>query len=162
WINPHKAPFTDPNARLAAQYALDRGSILRTVYASGAVTTDSVDLPGALPTQYGGRYNIPFNLSPAKALLNRVPPNQRTAPIVFVYKTDDVTNSQLAGVIAQKLRAAGFNVTTRGVVLDTFDSYHTAGESKRPEMLLDNGNPDDADAAAGATLWWTSDPKSGI
>ena len=41
-------------------------------------------------------------------------------------------------------------------------NWHTDPNSKRPELLLNIGNPDDADPTSDPTVWWLSNPKVGI
>jgi peptide/nickel transport system substrate-binding protein len=160
WMNPHNPPLDDIQVRKAVEMAVDRQKLLDQVYGDSAKLTNSIDWAGTLPTKYGGKYTVPYDPEKAKQIVAKLPEGERK--IDFVYKTDDTTNGQVAGLIAAQLRDVGFDAKSHGVVQDTFFSYAAEPISKRPNMLLDNGNPDDASPPSGPLLTWVSDPDQGF
>lgn len=156
WLDSHHVPFTNRKARLAASLALNRQQLISTVWGNTATINNSYTLPGTLPTKYGGAYTTPYNVARAKALVKSLPSNARN--IKLDYDNSNVINPQLAGLIGEQLDAVGFHVTTQQVEESVEFTWHTAADSKRPDMFIDLGNPDDADPSSYPVLDWFSSP----
>jgi peptide/nickel transport system substrate-binding protein len=159
WINMHRKPFTDIQARRAVAMALDRQKLLKTVYGNDALPFDSIDYPGTLPAKYGGVYSIPYDPKAARQIVSKIPASQRKIDIN--YQTDDSRNAQLAGLEAAALRAVGFDASTDGMVADGIYSVNSKPADKRPFILINPGGPDDASATSGPLGTWITDPKQG-
>jgi peptide/nickel transport system substrate-binding protein len=159
WINMHRKPFTDIQARRAVAMALDRKKLLKTVYGNDALPFDSIDYPGTLPAKYGGVYSIPYDPEAARQIVSKIPASQRKIDIN--YQTDDSRNAQLAGLEAAALRAVGFDASTDGMVADGIYSVNSKPADKRPFILINPGGPDDASATSGPLGTWITDPKQG-
>jgi peptide/nickel transport system substrate-binding protein len=159
WLNAHKPALANPAVRKAIGEALNRALLVKSVYGSGSVVNPGFFSPGALPAKYGGVYKLPYDLAAAKAVLDKLPSSDKS--LSFNYTTDDAANQQLAGLVAAELRAAGLNVTLRGIPITEVFSYPTYPDSKRPDGLIVPQNPDDASPPSFPKLEWISAPTSG-
>jgi peptide/nickel transport system substrate-binding protein len=159
WIDSHKPPFTSASVRVAASEAINRQQILSEIFPGLGTVPQSLDYPATLPSQYGGAYTTPYDPAAARAVVSRLPASARE--ITVQYTTDEITNAQVAAIIAAQLSAVGFNATSQGIPFSVSLGLHTAPESKRPNMLYVAGNPDDADPSSGPTVVWSSGPQLG-
>ncbi len=148
WINPHLPPFTDPNVRLAVAQAIDRKSIIPTVFGDTATVANSMFTIGALPAGQGV-----FDPSLDPTVLKGLVGSLSTKKVDLAYTTDDPLNAQVAELVQTQLSAAGLDVTTRGVTEQTTFAWPTNPQG-RANMLILPANPDDADASAWATLFY--------
>lgn len=156
WLDPHHNPFSNSKARLAASFALNRPQLLSEVFGNTATINNSYTLPGVLPKKYGGVYTTKYNPTKAKTIVKSLPASARN--IKLDYDNSNVINPQLAGLIGQQLDAVGFHVTTRQIEESVEFTWHSAPDSKRPDMFIDLGNPDDADPSSYPVLDWFSSP----
>ena len=157
WINSHKPNLTDPNVRKAIALALDRPTLINEVFGENAAVYNDLFAPGTLPPQYG--FKTQYNLAQAKQIMANVPSDKRS--IDLVYTSDDATNQQLAGLMAQQLDAAGFKVQLRGLPETEVFSFPTAPDSKKPDMIVLPQNPDDASPSSATQIDWLSAPGAG-
>jgi peptide/nickel transport system substrate-binding protein len=157
WIDPHKPQLADPQVREAIGMALDRPQLVQEVYGNTAVVYNGLFAPGTLPAQYN--YKVPYNPSAAKAIMAKQPQSNRS--VTLVYTTDNASNEQLAGLIAQQMNAVGFNVNLRGEPETEVFNYPSDPESKRPDMIVLPQNPDDASPSSFPQLQWLSIPNTG-
>jgi peptide/nickel transport system substrate-binding protein len=158
WINLHKPNLKDVEVRKAVGMALDRQTLDRQVYGENAEVYNGVFAPGTLPPEHD--YDLPFNLEQAKATMNGVPASKRTVTLQFT--SDDATNQQIAGIMAQQLNAAGFKVQQRGLPETEVFNFTDAPESKRPDMIVLPQNPDDASPSSFPQLQWLSGENGGF
>lgn len=124
WINPHKPNLQSAAVRRAIGLALNRQALVRQVYGSNATVYNGLFAPGTLPPQHD--YKLPYDAAQAKSIVNAVSPDKRT--VSLQYTSDDATNQQIAGIIAQQLGSAGFKVTQRGLPETEVFNFTTAGE----------------------------------
>jgi peptide/nickel transport system substrate-binding protein len=148
WINPHLPPFTDQNVRLAVAQAVDRKSIIPTVFGDTSTVANSMFTIGALPSGKGV-FDPQLDPSVLKGLVGSL----STKKVDLAYTTDDPLNAQVAELVQTQLSAAGLDVTTRGVTEQTTFAWPTNPQG-RANMLILPANPDDADASAWATLFY--------
>jgi peptide/nickel transport system substrate-binding protein len=158
WINPHKPNLRDVEVRKAIGLALDRKKLDSEVYGEGAEVYNGVFAPGTLPPEHD--YDLPYDPAQAKATMNAVPADKRTVTLQFT--SDDATNQQIAGIIAQQLNAAGFKVNQRGLPETEVFNFTDAPENKRPDMIVLPQNPDDASPSSFPQLQWLSGEDGGF
>jgi ABC-type transport system substrate-binding protein len=105
--NAH-APFSNPTAREAVGWAIDRPLLLKTVWGGAGVETRGFIPPG-LPESHGvlgGSERWQYDPVKAKALLHGTNP-----PITLLTSYERGIDSTLVDVIQQELEQAGFHVT---------------------------------------------------
>jgi peptide/nickel transport system substrate-binding protein len=158
WINPNKPNLKDPQVRRAIGLALDREKLVSEVYGENATVYNGVFAPGTLPSQHD--YDIPYDAAQAKSILDKVPADRRSVTLQFT--SDDATNQQIAGIIAQQLNSAGFKVNQRGLPETEVFNFTDAPDNKRPDMIVLPQNPDDASPASFPQLQWLSGPDGGF
>ncbi len=139
WMNTQIAPFNDLAVRQAAQYAVDRKSIISTVYfdlvkpAYGPLTPDFPDYDPAVETMY------PFNVDKAKSLLDGAGwvPDKTTG---IRYKDGKALTVRIlenrgwndwVTVLQDQLRNVGFDAQ---VVTEEGGGYYAAAGSQKYEM----------------------------
>jgi peptide/nickel transport system substrate-binding protein len=157
WMNPNKAALKDPDARRAASMAIDRKTLVQQVYGDTATVYDDVFAPGTLPA--GNGFDLAYDPAAAKAIMDKVPASRRSISLQFT--SDDATNQQIAGLLAQQLEAVGFKVTQRGLPETEVFNFTTAPESRRPSMIVLPQNPDDASPSSFPQLQWLSGQDAG-
>ncbi|MPQ97167.1 ABC transporter substrate-binding protein [Modestobacter sp. I12A-02628] len=101
YLNTASGPFADPGVRAAAREAIDRATIVATVYEGRADVAEGL-LGPALPWAAEGRGEL--DLPPAGV----VPPGTRITLGTF---TDRAELPEVAVLVQQQLEAAGFTVT---------------------------------------------------
>jgi peptide/nickel transport system substrate-binding protein len=150
WVNPNVAPFNNPVVRAALATAINRASIIKTVYGKTASTATQMFTTLALPAGLG-TFNPTYNPSALKTLA----PSIKSVKIDLAYTTDDSLNAQVAQLIQTELSADGLNVTTRGVTQQTTFAWPTQPQG-RSSMLILPANPDDANASSWSTLFYAN------
>ena len=139
WMNTQIPPFNDLAVRQAAEYAVDRPSIISTVYfdlvkpAYGPLTPDFPDYDPGVETMY------PFNPDKAKALLDGAGwvPDKTTGLRMKDGKTLRVQILENRGwndwvtVLQDQLRNVGFDAQ---VVTEEGGGYYAAAGSQKYEM----------------------------
>ena len=83
-----------------------------------------------------------------------VPENMRSVTLQFT--SDDATNQQIAGLMAQQLNSVGFEVKQRGLPETEVFNFTEAPENRRPDMIVLPQNPDDASPSSFPQLQWLS------
>ena len=139
WMNTQIAPFNDLAVRQAAEYAVDRQSIIDTVYfdlvkpAYGPLTPDFPDYDPAVETMY------PFDVEKAKSLLDGAGwvPNKDTG---IRYKDGKALTVRIlenrgwndwVTVLQDQMRNVGFDAQ---VVTEEGGGYYAAAGSQKYEM----------------------------
>jgi peptide/nickel transport system substrate-binding protein len=153
WINPNKPNLQDTNVRRAIGLALDRQKLVDEVYGDDADVYNDVFAPGTLPADHA--YDISYDPDEARAILENVPEDMRTITLQFT--SDDATNQQIAGLIAQQLNDVGFQVNQRGLPETEVFNFTEAPEDRRPDMIVLPQNPDDASPSSFPQLQWVND-----
>jgi peptide/nickel transport system substrate-binding protein len=139
WMNTQIPPFNDLAVRKAAQYAVDRASIISTVYfdlvkpAYGPLTPDFPDYDPAVETMY------PFSVDKAKALLDGAGwvPNKDTGirskdgKVLTVRILENRGWNDWVTVLQDQLRNVGFDAQ---VVTEEGGGYYAAAGSQKFEM----------------------------
>lgn len=144
WINPNKENLQDPEVRRAIGLALDRDTLVEEVYGDNATVYNDVFAPETLPEEH--EYDIPYDPDEARSILESVPEDQRTITLQFT--SDDATNQQIAGLLAQQLNEVGFDVDQRGLPETEVFNFTEAPDDQRPDMIVLPQNPDDASPPA--------------
>jgi peptide/nickel transport system substrate-binding protein len=158
WINPNKRNLEDPDVRRAIGLALDRPKLVDQVYGEDAEVYNGVFAPGTLPPEHD--YDLPYDPAQAKSILAEVPADRRAVTLQFT--SDDATNQQIAGIIAQQLNSVGFKVNQRGLPETEVFNFTDAPENKRPDMIVLPQNPDDASPSSFPQLQWLSGENGGF
>jgi peptide/nickel transport system substrate-binding protein len=158
WINPNKPNLKDPEARRAIALALDREKLVEDVYGENAEVYNGVFAPETLPPEHD--YDVPYDPEQAKQILDGVPADKRGVTLQFT--SDDATNQQIAGIIAQQLNSVGFKVNQRGLPETEVFNFTDAPENKRPDMIVLPQNPDDASPSSFPQLQWLSGENGGF
>ena len=152
WVNANKPNLEDPEVRRAIAMALDRETLVEEVYGDDAEVYNQVFAPGTLPPEYD--YDTPYDPDEAKAIMADVPENMRSVTLQFT--SDDATNQQIAGLMAQQLNSVGFEVKQRGLPETEVFNFTEAPENRRPDMIVLPQNPDDASPSSFPQLQWLS------
>jgi peptide/nickel transport system substrate-binding protein len=153
WINPHNPNLEDPGVRQAIGLAIDRESLVEEVYGEDAKVYNQIFAPGTLE---GHDYDIPYDPEEARAVMEDVPEDMRDITLQFT--SDDATNQQIAGLLAQQLGDVGFNVDQRGLPETEVLSFaEKTPEARRPDMLILPQNPDDTSPSSFPQLQWVND-----
>lgn len=152
WINANKPNLKNPDVRRAIGLALDRETLVEEVYGDDAEVYNGVFAPDTLPPQHD--YDTPYDPEAAKAIMADVPENMRSVTLQFT--SDDATNQQIAGLMAQQLNSVGFEVKQRGLPETEVFNFTEAPESRRPDMIVLPQNPDDASPSSFPQLQWVS------
>ena len=139
--------------RRAIGLALDRQKLVDEVYGDDADVYNDVFAPGTLPADHA--YDISYDPDEARAILENVPEDMRTITLQFT--SDDATNQQIAGLIAQQLNDVGFQVNQRGLPETEVFNFTEAPEDRRPDMIVLPQNPDDASPSSFPQLQWVND-----
>ena len=153
WINPNKENLQDPEVRRAIGLALDRDTLVEEVYGDNATVYNDVFAPETLPEEH--EYDIPYDPDEARSILESVPEDQRTITLQFT--SDDATNQQIAGLLAQQLNEVGFDVDQRGLPETEVFNFTEAPDDQRPDMIVLPQNPDDASPSSFPQLQWVND-----
>jgi peptide/nickel transport system substrate-binding protein len=152
WLNQNKPNLQDSEVRRAVGLALDRDRLVEEVYGDDAVVYNDVFAPETLPPEHG--YDIPYDPDEARAILEQVPEDERALTLQFT--SDDATNQQIAGLMAQMLNEVGFQINQRGLPETEVFNFTEALESRRPDMIVLPQNPDDASPSSFPQLQWVS------
>ncbi len=152
WINANKPNLKNPDVRRAIALALDREKLVEQVYGDDAATYNGVFAPGTLPPE--NDFDVPYDPQEAKAIMARQPEDQRSVTLQFT--SDDATNQQIAGLMAQQLNSAGFDIKQRGLPETEVFNFTEAPDSRRPDMIVLPQNPDDASPSSFPQLQWIS------
>jgi peptide/nickel transport system substrate-binding protein len=152
WINPNKPNLQDPEVRRAIGLALNREQLVEQVYGDTARVYSDVFAPETLPPEH--QYDIPYDPDAAKAILDQVPADMRGVTLQFT--SDDATNQQIGGLLAQQLNDVGFQVDQRGLPETEVFNFTEAPENRRPDMIVLPQNPDDASPSSFPQLQWVS------
>lgn len=141
YVNPHLGVFQDAAVRVALRSAIDKKSIVSSVYANilGKVSTQAYPV-GEFPKNEA--LDDP-SYDPSK-LVNALKSAKGSKTVDLVYSTDDPTNQQVAEFVQTELAADGLSVTLRGVPIGQVFNYATESASKVPNLLVWTVNPDDA------------------
>lgn len=140
FLNPATPAFATPQLRLAVAAAINRASIIKQVWGKYATVATQMYPAGALRVPLAP-YNVAYDPSKLKALVSKLPANDRT--VSLTYTDDDPDNQQLAQLIQAQLSAAGLQMTSRGVPQTEFFSYATK-PNLRPDAALIGGCSSDA------------------
>ena len=152
WINANKPNLKDSEVRRAIGLALDREKLVEQVYGADAEVYNGVFAPQTLPPEHD--YDVPHDPAEAKAIVAEQPENMRSVTLQFT--SDDATNQQIAGLMAQQLNSVGFEVQQRGLPETEVFNFTEAPESRRPDMIVLPQNPDDASPSSFPQLQWLS------
>jgi peptide/nickel transport system substrate-binding protein len=152
WLNQNKPNLADSEVRRAVGLALDRERLVEEVYGEDAVVYSDLFAPETLPPEH--EYDIPYDPEEASAILEQVPEDERALTLQFT--SDDATNQQIAGLMAQMLNEVGFQINQRGLPETEVFNFTEAPESRRPDMIVLPQNPDDASPSSFPQLQWVS------
>jgi peptide/nickel transport system substrate-binding protein len=152
WVNANKPNLKDANVRKAIALALDREKLVEEVYGDDAEVYNQVFAPATLPPEHD--FDTPYDPEQAKAIMADVPENMRSITLQFT--SDDATNQQIAGLMAQQLNSVGFEVKQRGLPETEVFNFTEAPENRRPDMIVLPQNPDDASPSSFPQLQWLS------
>ena len=151
WINANKPNLLDPEVRQAIGMALDREALVEEVYGDNAEVYNQLFAPGTLEEH---DYEVEYDPEGAKSIMAAVPEDQRAISLQFT--SDDATNQQIAGLLAQQLNEAGFDVDQRGLPETEVFNFTEAPDDKKPDMIVLPQNPDDASPSSFPQLQWVS------
>ena len=132
WLNQNKPNLADSEVRRAVGLALDRERLVEEVYGEDAVVYSDLFAPETLPPEH--EYDIPYDPEEASAILEQVPEDERALTLQFT--SDDATNQQIAGLMAQMLNEVGFQINQRGLPETEVFNFTEAPESRRPDMIV--------------------------
>jgi peptide/nickel transport system substrate-binding protein len=152
WVNANKPNLQNPEVRRAIAMALDRETLVEEVYGNDAEVYNQVFAPGTLPPEHD--FDTPHDPEQAQAIMAEVPENMRSVTLQFT--SDDATNQQIAGLMAQQLNSVGFEVKQRGLPETEVFNFTEAPENRRPDMIVLPQNPDDASPSSFPQLQWLS------
>ena len=151
WINANKPNLQDPEVRQAIGMALDREALVEEVYGDNAEVYNQLFAPGRSKGMITRSSTTQTGRSRSSA---GVPEDQRTISLQFT--SDDATNQQIAGLIAQQLNEVGFDVDQRGLPETEVFNFTEAPDDKKPDMIVLPQNPDDASPSSFPQLQWVS------
>ena len=123
-----KAPWNDPKIRMAIAQAIPYDDILKSVFRGRAKPYQSI-LPGYLP-ESTNKFAIKTDYDAAKAVLSTV-----TTPLTLAYSDGLTIDEQIALLVQQGLKKAGFNLTLQKQPVGEFSTKRfTQGN----EFFVDN------------------------
>ena len=102
----------------------------------------------------GHDYELEYDPEEATSLMEGVPEDERAITLQFT--SDDATNQQIAGLMAQQLNAVGFQVDQRGLPETEVFNFTEAPDDRKPDMIVLPQNPDDASPSSFPQLQWLS------
>jgi peptide/nickel transport system substrate-binding protein len=154
FVNPNGNIFSDIAVREALAKAIDRATVVSTVYGDHGSLAKTIFPEGMLPDGMAV-YDPAYDPAALKAIVDS-DPNIAATPIDFAYITDDFPTQQAAGLIQAQLAAAGLNVTVRGVGQpETFE--YPAKPDTRPDLLILPTGSDTAHTDGFARLFMYND-----
>ena len=123
-----KAPWNDPKIRMAIAQAIPYDDILKSVFRGRAKSYQSI-LPEYLP-ESTTKFAVKTDYEAAKAVLSTV-----TTPLTLAYSDGLTIDEQIALLVQQGLKKAGFNVTLQKQPVGEFSTKRfTQGN----EFFVDN------------------------
>lgn len=105
-LNTEKAPFNNKDFRVAINYALDRQSIVDSIYLGKAVVARSVVNPNVFGF-YDGLEQYTFNVEKAKELIEKSGVTEKSFTL---YVNDSPVRVQAAQIIQANLREVGIDM----------------------------------------------------
>jgi peptide/nickel transport system substrate-binding protein len=141
YVNPTLGVFKSAAVRVALRSAIDKKSIVQSVYGNSLATVSTQAYPrGEFPAGMAAD-NPTYDPSKLQTALKSATGSKT---VDLVYSSDDPTNQRVAENVQIELEAAGLSVTTRGVPIGQVFNYATTAASKVPNLLVWTVNPDDA------------------
>jgi peptide/nickel transport system substrate-binding protein len=141
YVNPTLGVFKSAAIRSALRSAIDKKSIVKSVYGNTLATVSTQAYPiGEFPA--GMAADDP-TYDPSK-LVNALKTATGSKTVDLVYSTDDETNQRVAEFVQTELEGDGLSVSIRGVPIGQVFNYATTAASKVPNLLVWTVNPDDA------------------
>ena len=140
YVNPNYGVFKSSAIRVALRSAIDKSSIVKSVYGSLATVSTQAYPVGEFPA--GQAMDNP-TYSPSK-LQSALKSYSGSKAVDLVYSSDNATNQRVAEFVQTELAADGLQVTIRGVPIGQVFNYATEAATKVPNLLIWTVNPDDA------------------
>jgi peptide/nickel transport system substrate-binding protein len=141
YVNPDIGIFESAAVRTALRSAIDKKSIVSSVYGNQLATVSSQAYPvGEFPKKLA-QDNPKYDPSKLKSALAHA---SGSKTISLAYSTDDPNNQRVAEFVQTELSADGLNVTTHGVPIGQVFNYQSTPASQLPNLLVWTVNPDDS------------------
>ena len=136
FVNENKGIFKDSALRTALRSAIDKNSIVSSVYGSRATVSNQIYPTGELPANLGA--DTP-TYDPSK--LKDMVAGLSDKSVELEYDTQDPTNQRVADEVQAELQSAGLSVQVRGIpISQVFALPSEPGQA--PDLLIDSTNPD--------------------
>jgi peptide/nickel transport system substrate-binding protein len=136
-LETEKEPFNDKLVREALSYALDRSTIVNTVYFGTRVPADT-EIPGNLTGAVTGPY-MQQDLGKAKDLLNQA--GKDHVSFALIYPANSPLTQQIGELIKDEIKDAGFDVQLQPIDFPALVDSATKG-NYQAAMLGWNGGVD--------------------
>jgi peptide/nickel transport system substrate-binding protein len=136
FVNENKGIFKDAALRTALRSAIDKNTIVSSVYGSRATVSNQIYPTGELPPNLGAD-TPPYDPSKLKSLVSTL----SNKSVELEYDTQDPTNQRVADEIQAELQNVGLNVSVRGIPISQVFALPSE-PSQAPDLLLDSTNPD--------------------
>jgi peptide/nickel transport system substrate-binding protein len=136
FVNENKGVFKDAALRAALRMAIDKNSIVSSVYGSRATVSNQIYPTGELPPSLGA--DTPqYDPSKLKSLVASL----SNKSVELEYDTQDATNQRVADQVQAELQDAGLSVQVRGIPISQVFALPTQ-PAQAPDLLIDSTNPD--------------------
>jgi peptide/nickel transport system substrate-binding protein len=139
--NPNKGPFQDEALRKALQSAIDKTALTKQIYQSQASASTQI-YPKSMMPESMAKDITTVDPAALKAAVETLPADQRTVDMAYS-EDEGGTLPRLAETVATQLKAAGLNVTVRGMPIAQVFALPTEPD-QAPDLLLWTFNPDAA------------------
>jgi len=136
FVNENKGIFTSAALRTALRSAIDKNTIVSSVYGSRATVSNQIYPTGELPANLGADTPT-YDPSKLKNLVSGL----SNKSVELEYDTQDPTNQRVADEVQAELQSAGLNVSVRGIPISQVFALPTQ-PTQAPDLLIDSTNPD--------------------
>jgi peptide/nickel transport system substrate-binding protein len=138
FVNENKGIFKSAELRTALRSAIDKTSIVSSVYGSRATVSNQIYPTGELPTNLGADTPT-YDPSKLKNLVSGLSDKS----VELEYDTQDPTNQRVADEVQAELQSTGLDVSVRGIPISQVFALPTQPK-QAPDLLIDSTNPDAA------------------
>jgi peptide/nickel transport system substrate-binding protein len=141
YVNPNIGIFTNPAVRSALRQAINKASIVASVYGNTLASVSTQAYPVDEFPAGQAADNPTYDPTKLKSLVASTPGSKS---ISLAYSSDDPTNQRVAEFIQVELDALGLSVQVHGVPISQVFNYASTPPDQLPNLLVWTVNPDDA------------------
>ena len=138
FVNENKGIFKSAALRTALRSAIDKNSIVSSVYGSRATVSNQIYPTGELDPSLGADTPT-YDPSKLKGLVSGLSDKS----VELEYDTQDPTNQRVADLVQAELQGDGLKVSVRGIPISQVFALPTQPK-QAPDLLIDSTNPDAA------------------